>query len=759
MSIYKTTIKAGEEQLVVLAIYHKDESELQQIVESTVVNKLHHILVLDRSGSMYNDIDELIDNVQECIATISDEDIVTIIWFSGAGQHRTIIKGANKTEQLNALLDTLRSTVGCTCFSDPLKEINLILDEIGMLAPVSITLFTDGQPVVPWSSAEEEARCMHELAKMQPRILALNTIGYGNYYNQELMKKFAACSEFGEMFHTSKISDFGSIFSHNFEKVSDAVCESVKISTLGATIIYLNRTFTKMEDGEYHLTRIDKRKNQFFLFADSEFDFEYNGVQMNSATCEVKASMNPAQISNFLFAYAYNLYYSGDRKTSLQILSQLRDKALIDSHMNAFTFRESGEHMKRLSSALLTPAEGRFCDGIAPEGYVPAPDALCVMDVLKALQSGESLFLPYGNNVPRYQRIGKKTTDEFNLFKQTTDEIRVPFESFVDHSKKMNLSILVRINGTVKINPKRAEQVGLASLFASYIWRNFTVIKDGNVNIPQMEVLLTAEDFMNEKINPVIGKFIEHVDIDGQTFSRCVLDLTLVPVINRMYINEATTIKDIFRNIVRMTALEAMQKIVNDKLAQFPETMRKGSGEFALLTEEQIAVLLEHGVQKDGSYSGVEKSRPSADECDSYQARTMEFTLSGFGSWPKLADVLERKAKIDAEAAKGGGKSKFTPAMAALYEAMEKVQTFLDMRGLLREGTESTIVMNELQALQKSIKAELKSIRSDLSTLKIAKLLSGEWFEDLSTDPKGGYFYEEGDTKMVAKAAYVTEYF
>lgn len=46
------------------------------------VDCMHHIQVLDRSGSMWADIDDLIENVKDTIRFIPDGDYVSIIWFS-----------------------------------------------------------------------------------------------------------------------------------------------------------------------------------------------------------------------------------------------------------------------------------------------------------------------------------------------------------------------------------------------------------------------------------------------------------------------------------------------------------------------------------------------------------------------------------------------------------------------------------------------------------------------------------------------------
>ena len=148
---YQSTINLhGKEQSIMLLDPRYDFNNNQ----SVKISNYHHIQIIDRSGSMYSYIDELIDNIQETISILNPDDLLSIIWFSGPGEFRTLIKGAKKTDNLIPLLDSIRSTVSTTCFSEPLMEAEKIIEELAQLCPnFSLTLFTDGCPVVPWGAA------------------------------------------------------------------------------------------------------------------------------------------------------------------------------------------------------------------------------------------------------------------------------------------------------------------------------------------------------------------------------------------------------------------------------------------------------------------------------------------------------------------------------------------------------------------------------------------------------------------------------
>ena len=211
--LYSATLNLGNlgsRKVVVCNVSPEEQSS------TVTVDCMHHIHVLDRSGSMWADIDDLIENVKDTIRFIPDGDYVSIIWFSGADQCNVLIKGAQKNDSLYKLLDSLKSTLGVTCFSTPMKEVGNIIGDLKAICPnFSVTVFTDGQPVVSWGTEEEIRRTLENIDVWKDEVLALNTIGYGNYYDQDFLKQMSAKSVFGQFIHSSKIDEYKDIFSHN----------------------------------------------------------------------------------------------------------------------------------------------------------------------------------------------------------------------------------------------------------------------------------------------------------------------------------------------------------------------------------------------------------------------------------------------------------------------------------------------------------------------------------------------------------------
>ncbi len=553
-------------------------------------------------------------------------------------------------------------------------------------------------------------------------------------------------SEFGVFTHSSHINDYLTIFSRNFERISEVVFEGVDIITSEEnSVIYLTRSFTKMEQGGIKLSRLDKRKNQFFVIMKEHNDwFEYQGKKY--WTKGLPTLTNKATVDNFLYAYAYNLYYQGETQQCLDIIGKtIKDKALVDKQMSSFTYDECGDFTKALLNAVLVPKD-RYSDGECPLNYVPKNDAICVMDILGILQRGNNFYIPFSKNVEKYSRITKKNEDTFNVFKMTDEEVRVPFGSFVYNKSHLNLSFLCYIPGIVKLNPKAAKAVKLPTEIKSGIFRNYALIKDGMLNMKKIEVIVDQDTY--DELTKVPGwQLFTNVLIDlnreGGTY-RLLFNFEMLPVINRMYIEDAT-VDNLFDTVVQINVAEATQKVINyylTKVMNEGTAALKKQSKFADYNADQIKVLQEHGLNEDLNYNSVATERKSNDECDFYLTRTMEFSLAGCSSLPKIEEMQER-VSIGA---------KLTFSMQILKKAYDTVLKMVSDKKL-DINTPNVALRDQLQLMQSTNKENLIVLRNKLNCLKMAKLLTGDSFKGFKVNEKkkDEYLYEKDGMTLVAK--------
>jgi len=683
---------AGADKCVWLLDYKKDKTEEKKIPDS-----IHHIQILDRSRSMWHSIDQLMEDCKKTITQMNNNDYYTVIWFSSAGEFRTVLKGI-KNDPVNQessfrVLDSLKSTIGCTCFSESVEETERIVDELTALCPnFSITLFTDGCAVTPWSTAEEHNRVQTVLDRIKDKIIAFNTIGYGNYCDEEVLNKWASTSNFGQFIHSSKIDEYHTIFEENAERARNLEKDKVEITIPGSDIYY----FTSNNVNKYHekvsLNHIDKKTNQFIVINDGgNLTGTVNGEDFNEGGNKTIPS---TRIDAIMYKLALAEYCFGDRYTAMCILGKsLTDKPMTDAQIAAFTPDEIEKFKKKLKNAAFRN-KGRN-KGTAPANYVPDENTPCLINLLAILtQSKENLYVVNNN----YKRIGRATTDSFNMFKKKYEENTSPIENITYNTSKLNISIGFEIPGTVSINPKQAKNVNLNPEHDCKIFRNHTIVKDGFLNIEELNVIVnqrTANDIMKDfedAVTSIEGK-------DNKTYMT--IDLTKIPIVNASMGN--ATIEEVFELVRKENKFKAQLKLAKELTKDTKKTWEQTK-----YTDEQCALLEEYGI-KNGIYNGISTSVPSVEDSDYYMARVFEFSLKGFSKLSSIKFDDNNMPTI----------KKPTNGDAYLVEAFSHKSDF-----------ESEVVLNALKAL-------LAETRAKLAGIRIAKVLCGKWFDPTKlTDTK-----------------------
>lgn len=768
---YRTDVKIGKEIRDLLVVNYTGKPEEL----TTTVDRIHHIHILDFSYSMSSYLRALGENVRQTIDLMSDNDLVSILWFSGEGENGIIgVPAMTKSDYIKNLADKF-APVGLTCFSEVLEgEASKIIDQFASVCPnFNVTFFTDGETVTHHSRAEEEDRIFAALNAMQDKIMAFNTIGYGWYYNENLLKKMAETTAFGRMIHSSKISEYTDIFARTRSVLNEMVVQRISVEADGAEILYLGSKITKLGKNKLDLNFADKKKNQFFILIDSEFVNENTmqhtiPVTINGETINVDGKLKKpsiATINNFLYAYASELFYKGDSELALDVLAEsVLDKNAVDGLLNAFTADERQAFHNKLTKMVFI---NRFRNsGSAPANYIPADDAFCVMDLLNLLSIGQNFYVP----VKEYNRIGLKVTDEFNLFKASDAFVMAPFNEFVFNADHLNLSIRYMVGGTVSLNPKQADAVGLPKTIFSRIFRMQTLIKDGNINVPKFSAFVDGATYAKLiDIASEVGPFFSLLRYNPSDFSfngvtyYIEIDLTKLPVINRMYARKSDSLDTILEVVKNIENLKAKQKVVKYYIDKNPATYAAITSPIPTvkadllenLTDDQISVLKDHGLNAKLDYVGVDNNMAEKNEKDTYLSRLLSFELKGWSSLPKVDDVIEKlRKRAAAETDVERDKVKLNGPATAMAEALE----LLENSELIHVSPANKAILEDILA---ATKREIMSYTVQLNTLKIAKVLTGGWWKGLEVDAKDSRkcTYTSGDDTLVIKNDRVVKHF
>ncbi len=726
--------------------------------KSVAQSAIHYINLFDRSGSMYGEIDDVIDQAQLLFSQIRPQDFWSVIWFSGTGDFKTLLKGAQYNQKLHDLLDTLRSVRGTTCFSESIAESSKIIDELGSIAEnVVITLFTDGMPVVSNVSREMNL-CRSLVEGMRNKIIAFNTIGFGNYYNREFMQSLSAESEQGRYVHISRIREFEPVYRETAERARDLSQCSLTLTVPGASILYQSGKFVQLREHTLTLDHVDLEDNQITVLvpkgtslATGRLSVGDEGHHSVSLQANGKVALTQKEVEGLsfkatkpfyaspevLYGYTCALYADKKSKRAREILVRnLGDKIAADAIASSFTYAEMGETTKRLEEAVV--GEGRWM-GTCDASYLPKRDAFCVMDVLDALASSSTnKYVPFAYKSPTvgftpgqlaarellkpYQRVREKMVDTQNIFEYTEDEVQVPCDDLVYAEDRPNISLRFTVPGYVRLNARAASRVGLPEEYPAKRFQTHTFIKDGNLNMSNAEFILDTPTY-----DFLVLQNVPHTVLD-EDGGRMIIHLEKLPLINEK-IMEASLLdrQDLAHNTREMTKQEALQKVLRSEIKRTKETLglaAEMSEDFSALTEEQIQVLLDHGIDKRSTYGGISrKTEERTENADYYEVRELSLYPVGVSSLPSVNDVQK---KIDV-------KKVLTPREQYIANAMSQV-------GSLLKGTITG--EDALYALETDLafcKQRLGHLRSQMAAFKIGIVLQADFesFSGLDFNEKG----------------------
>jgi hypothetical protein len=218
-----------------------------------------------------------------------------------------------------------------------------------------------------------------------------------------------------------------------------------------------------------------------------------------------------------------------------------------------------------------------------------------------------------------------------------------PISSLTFNEDRPNVSFLVRKTGTVDISAR----LGASSLKDSLlpgaiktnVFRNYTAIKDGLINIDALPVNLTPESYktLSEKLGADLPRVLD-VDYNGARVLGT-LHLRELPVINRKMVQDVSA-KEFFELQYQLLAAQAEQKVYNSFQKELaPKERSEGLKE--LYGEDGAAWLKEQGIT-DGGFA---PKSVQAESTDFYRGKELKTSLKGYSKLPSLKEALAAIAK------------------------------------------------------------------------------------------------------------------
>ena len=241
-------------------------------------------------------------------------------------------------------------------------------------------------------------------------------------------------------------------------------------------------------------------------------------------------------------------------------------------------------------------------------------DKFCLLDLLELLMmDDEAYFLPHHPSF-HYKRIGVKKEGDPQYPTFTSYNNPIKLDQLTWHNTRLNLSVLAKIEGQVQLPVNKFN----LSTLNTFIYRNYTLIKDGKLNINILPVLISEE---------TVKTLIQH-DVVKSKSDVYLIDLTTLPIINQQTCENMTSAIILANQSMTKLQLDCHLKVLKSRMVEMKE----------LLSSELEVYLASIGI-KDGCYSP-----PAKTENQITFEMVKAFAIKIQGSiLPKVEDVMKGK--------------------------------------------------------------------------------------------------------------------
>jgi hypothetical protein len=706
-------------------------NELTIIPEGEVKTPVstNHVFCCDISGSMWDSLPKMRNQLKNRIPDIVQEnDTVTIVVFSGRGECTTLkelvqVNDLNSLKALNDAIDRYMKPTGMTCFLDPVemtrKLVGSHLDENWSF----IFLSDGGNNDCAWADV------IHELELLEPKVSSSTIIEYGYYADTDKL------NDMTEVLGGTKIQapDFesyvpvieNSLRSQAEEKVVVNIGE-FKQSMKYQQLAYFNRLLCSVN------VLSTQRKEEVLVPASIDKVYFLSEKSLGE-------DYPVAEATDAMYMMAYVTASALKYEVTESILSKIGSKKFIDMYCNAFGKQKLFEFQAELLDATYDESKR----GTEFGEYKANPKAYCVLDLLEELQNGQSKIRVV-DPAFKYNRIGAKSIVKQQLTPQQIlelsqaktklqaekmiesidNEVKMtmvdqgyPISDFTWNEERANLSALIKIDVNLKLPENN---VGLSEI-PSFVFRNYTIIKDGILNVTTLPIEINKDTFNELKSHGVVNYNFEELEDMGDGYRYTILDISDLPIVNK-YRTKSVKCSVMSEEVNSLTRLKFSLKYLGYLKKKYNVVSTSPSARMNY-TAEQLNYLESLGITEKGYSPKTELDKSG----DFYMALALKSNMKGFSSIPKIEDV-EKKLEQ--------GK-KLTPS----EQYMRNVMTYVDARYLDKGGRDNYLNAIRTAFTELSISKEI--VQRQLSIQKFALILSKRWFSDKNGFDDNAFEFED----------------
>jgi len=732
---------------------------LNQEKVEPIETSVNHLLIIDCSGSMYNDLPKIRQQLKLKLPTLlAENDTISIIWFSGKDEFGTLIEAEKVStlkdlSNINKLIDRWLTPNGLTGFKQPLEEVNELVKRITNGNVFSLFFMSDG-----CDNQWQQNQIIQAVEDISNKLASATFVEYGYYADRNLLLAMAEKIG-GNLIFSENFDKYEPIFEKAIQKkVSGKPRIKMKLDNVVNDIVFMiddqDLIIYKVQDG---CVSVPLDSTGFWYLTETAKDFLEIDVE------EGMAEDNKDIIANL---YAALAVFSMKMKSDIvySILKCLGDVAFIKQFSGCFGKQKYSDFIESCKQAMI--GNGRFVEG-RDVNAIPDEDAFTVIELLNALNEDEENKILVDHEFFKYNRIGRATVDantvllveekkkindltnemnetkDINKIKEIMDQINsvlvnkkkpVVFEINDEEKKngysistlnfsseRPNVSILINKRGTVDISNRVIEKYAdtLPKKVKTNIFRNYAIISDGIVNVDVLPARLSKETL--KKIPSGVATC--HIS-DEDVFYK--LDLKKLPIVNRKMVKEVSA-QVLCEKEYELIELQAKQKVYN---AYKKELAPKKSAGFSEIYGSDIAEWLkeELGIT---DYNGFSPKVASVDSGDYYLGKELLVKIKGLSTLPSVKDVKEKMLK-----------GKLTSSALLMVEAIKEVENILSDDSL-KSGFEKWLD-EKLEEARKQVKRLLYEI----SQIKFAVIVGQVWFKEFESLEENLWTLEKEGNKI-----------
>jgi hypothetical protein len=583
----------------------------QQQPRKKVATPVNHVVIIDCSGSMYHELPKLREQLKKKLPKqLGKEDTLSVIWFSGRRQCGVLLEAEPVAtladlQTVNQAIDRWLRPVCLTGFVEPLQEAEKLIGRLTKKNSNTFSMWflTDG-----YDNQCNRGEILKAVEKTGAIVGAATFVEYGYYADRPLLTRMAEKAG-GTLIFSEDFDRYAPAFeAHIQRKVSGAPRVEVAVSgdVIGGFVF-------SAADTDLISYAVDNGKIAVpedagwiaYLSPTPVGKVDGDLVELSKTAAKNKKS-DPTPIAT---AYAAVSLFSlrAQPKVLLPLLKALGDVHLIEQFSGCFGKQKYSAFMELAKQAAF--GEGRWQDGWDPT-KVPRDDAFTVLDLLRILSDDEDNHVLLDSDDFRYKRIGRPAEvievegqDPID-FKADSAPDGYPVSNLTFNETRPNVSILVKKTGTVDLK-KRLKGSGfekkVPSKFPTFVYRNYTIIRDGIVNVDRLPVRMTKGTIVALRkagfpLGAIRNPKGETLDATLTRVKKAakgrpvniVIDLRSLPVINRNMVKDVSA-EAMFRKQLELMRARGGQKVFNSvKKDKFP---RESEGFKVLYGEEAAAWL------------------------------------------------------------------------------------------------------------------------------------------------------------------------